>query len=93
MLNESVIVPEAHAEPPPLAAIVTTGAEEIIKFAPLSVPIMFGFELTTLILYPVLSITVKGIVAFIFPLFDVEIKLPIEIGDAKLPVASLNCTL
>jgi hypothetical protein len=49
-------------------------------------PVVAGLELITSILYPVPEVLLQGIVMLIVPVFAVELKVPIVIGEEKLPV-------
>ena len=62
-------------------------------FTPLSVPIIAGVELMTLILYPVPVGVAQGIMQAMVPALAVLTKVPIVVGAAKLPSASDNCAV
>lgn len=83
-------VPERLMEVPahPLAAIAVgaVGGVEMVKLAPLSLPVTTGFELTTRILYPLPPVVPAGIVHEIVPAL-VDVNVPILIGLAKEPAA------
>jgi hypothetical protein len=64
----------------------------IVRFIPLLLPVVAGFELTTRILYAVPVAVVKGIVALMVPAL-VEVSVPMATGLAKLPVASESCAV
>ncbi len=70
--------------------VPTTGASGnafIVMSAPLSLPIVAGFELVTLILYAVPVGVSIGNVASMDPEV-VPVNVPILKGDVKLPLAS-----
>jgi hypothetical protein len=56
---------------------------------PLSIPLNTGFELTTLIRYPLPATVFEGIVAIMVPEL-VELRVPIVTGEVKLPVLPDN---
>lgn len=79
---------------PDVIPILTEGVTValIVKLLPLSVPVVAGLLLTTLILYPLPVGVAPGIVAAMVPL-PVEVKVPILVGLEKLPLALLNCAV
>ena len=69
---------------PPGVTFGVTGTLIIVKFDPLSEPIIAGFELVTRILYPVPPEVPEGIVAITVPWFTDD-NVPMFTGLAKLP--------
>jgi hypothetical protein len=57
---------------------------------PLFVPVRTGLVETTLILYALPVSKLDGIVIEMVPLFRKDAKVPIVVGDEKLPVSSDN---
>jgi hypothetical protein len=75
---------------------VRTGADIVsalmIRFDPLLLPVVAGFELTTRILYAVPLAVVNGVEALIVPAL-VDVSVPIVTGLVKLPAASDSCAV
>lgn len=75
---------------------VNAGADIVsaltVRFDPLLLPVVAGFELTTRILYAVPLAVVNGIEALMVPAL-VDVSVPIFTGLAKLPVASDSCAV
>jgi hypothetical protein len=70
-----------------------TGAGLMVRFAPLSAPVVAGLEATTRILYPAPAVVPAGIVAVIGVVLVKEDNVPIETGAAKLPLALDSCAV
>jgi hypothetical protein len=68
------------------------GVTKMERLVPLSEPVTTGFELTTLIRYPVPVVVPAGIVALIVPAV-VLVSVPILTGEVKLPAAFDNCAV
>ena len=80
-----VAVPAAEQVAAVVEIVGMDGVAFIVMFTPLSVPVVEGAELITRILYPVPAGVLQGIVAVIVPLFAVLVRVPIDVGAAKLP--------
>ena len=65
------------------------GTALIVMFVPLLLPVTTGLLDTTLIRYPVPAVAFAGMVILMVPLV-VAGKVPMAIGEVKLPVASLS---